>query len=66
MLLRASKDWLHEWSEAVDTMPIPDFQSLMLLIMKIAGDGTEHTARELRQRIGEQLGLTAIVDSDSR
>jgi restriction system protein len=39
-------------------MPIPDFQSLMLPIMKIAEDGDEHTARELRQRIGEQLGLT--------
>jgi len=30
----------------------------MLPIMKIAGDGDEHTARELRQRLGEQLGLT--------
>jgi hypothetical protein len=28
-------------------MPIPDFQSLMLPIMKIAQDGAEHTAREL-------------------
>jgi restriction system protein len=39
-------------------MAIPDFQSLMLPIMRIAADGAEHTARELRQRIGEQLGLT--------
>jgi restriction system protein len=39
-------------------MPIPDFQSLMLPIMKIAADGEEHTARELRQRIGDQLGLS--------
>ena len=30
----------------------------MLPIMKIAQDGEEHTSRELRQRIGEQLGLT--------
>ena len=30
----------------------------MLPIMKIASDGAEHSARELRQRIGEQLGLT--------
>jgi restriction system protein len=30
----------------------------MLPIMKIAADGNEHTARELRQRIGDQLGLT--------
>jgi restriction system protein len=39
-------------------MPIPDFQSLMLPIMKIAGDGAEHRGHELRQRIGEKLGLT--------
>jgi restriction system protein len=39
-------------------MPIPDFQSLMLPIMKIAQDGEEHTARERRQRIGDDLGLT--------
>ena len=26
--------------------------------MKVAQDGTEHTARELRQRIGDDLGLT--------
>ena len=39
-------------------MPIPDFQSLMLPIMKIAQDGAEHAARELRQRIGDELGLT--------
>src|SRR5205823_766021 len=39
-------------------MPIPDFQSLMLPIMKIAQDGAEHTARELRQRIGDELALT--------
>jgi restriction system protein len=39
-------------------MPIPDFQSLMLPIMKIAQDGAEHTARELRQRIGDDFGLT--------
>ena len=30
----------------------------MLPIMKIAQEGEEHTAREVRQRIGEQLGLT--------
>jgi hypothetical protein len=27
-------------------MPIPDFQSLMLPIMKVAQDGEEHTAGE--------------------
>jgi restriction system protein len=39
-------------------MPIPDFQSLMLPIMKIAQDGEEHTMREVRQRIGDDLGLS--------
>jgi hypothetical protein len=37
-------------------MPIPDFQSLMLPIMKIAQDGEEHRGHELRQRIGEPTG----------
>jgi restriction system protein len=39
-------------------MEIPDFQSLMLPIMKIAQDGEEHTMREVRQRIGDELGLS--------
>ena len=39
-------------------MAIPDFQSLMRQIMKVAEDGAEHTARELRQRIGDDLKLT--------
>ena len=30
----------------------------MLPIMKVAQDGAEHTARELRQRLAEQLGIT--------
>src|SRR5438552_18631628 len=39
-------------------MPIPDFQSLMLPIMKVAQDGAEHTARELRKVLADQLGLS--------
>ena len=39
-------------------MPIPDFQSLMFPIMKVAADGAEHSARELRQKIGDDLGLS--------
>lgn len=39
-------------------MPIPDFQSLMLPIMKIAADGADHTARELRERLAAELGLS--------
>jgi restriction system protein len=30
----------------------------MLPIMKIAQDGEEHTMREVRQRIGDELGLS--------
>jgi restriction system protein len=40
-------------------MPIPDFQSLMLPIMTVAADGGDHTARELRERLAEKLGLSA-------
>src|SRR6266550_3513272 len=39
-------------------MPIPDFQSLMLPIMKVAQDGAEHTARELREKLAHELGLS--------
>src|SRR5437870_3929236 len=39
-------------------MPIPDFQSLMLPIMKIAADGAEHANRELRERLADELGLS--------
>lgn len=39
-------------------MPIPDFQSLMLPIMKIAADGADHTARDLREQLATELGLS--------
>ena len=39
-------------------MPVPDFQSLMLPILKIASDGQEHTSRELLQTLAKQLRLT--------
>src|SRR6185503_20547330 len=56
---RSCKGWrLSHKVDNDDTIPIPDFQSLMLPIMKIAADREEHTARELRQRIGDDLGLT--------
>ncbi len=29
-------------------MPIPDFQSLMLPLLKILGDGNDHTNSEIR------------------
>jgi restriction system protein len=45
-------------------MPIPDFQSLMLPIMKVAADGGDHTARELRERLAEKLGLSEQERTD--
>jgi restriction endonuclease Mrr len=43
-------------------MPIPDFQSVMLLIMKIAQDGAEHTGRELRQVIDGRRLAELIIE----
>jgi restriction system protein len=39
-------------------MPVPDFQSLMLPILKFAGDGKEHSQGELKEAIAGQLQLT--------
>src|SRR5258708_30282707 len=38
-------------------MPVPDFQSLMLPLMKIAGDGNEHTTSETIETLAQQFGL---------
>ena len=39
-------------------MPIPDYQTLMLPLLKIAGDGKVHTKREAVNILAEQFGLT--------
>ena len=39
-------------------MPIPDYQSLMLPVLRLVEDGRPHAVSEMRQRIAEQLGLT--------
>jgi restriction system protein len=39
-------------------MSIPDYQTLMLPLMKIASDGKEHTKREALNQLAEQFGLT--------
>jgi restriction system protein len=39
-------------------MSVPDFQSLMLPILKFAGDGKEHSQGELKEAIAGQLQLT--------
>ena len=39
-------------------MAIPDYQSLMLPILKIAGDGSEHHTRETITKLADQFGLS--------
>src|SRR5205085_11127485 len=39
-------------------MPVPDFQSLMLPLLKITDDGNEHTTSEVIETLAQQFGLT--------
>lgn len=39
-------------------MAVPDFQRIMLPLLKIAGDGQEHRQGEVRDTLGLQFGLT--------
>jgi restriction system protein len=39
-------------------MPIPDYQTLMLPLLRLAGDGGEHLFRDAVDRIGTSLELT--------
>src|SRR5579872_3802999 len=39
-------------------MPIPDYQSLMLPILRFAGDRKEHSMAEFRQRTATDLNLS--------
>lgn len=39
-------------------MSIPDYQTLMLPLLDLAGDGAEHPFREAVDRLGERFGLT--------
>ena len=39
-------------------MAIPDFQSIMLPLLKLAGDGQEHSAKEIVEALAEQFQLT--------
>src|SRR5436305_9283801 len=41
-------------------MSVPDFQSLMLPMLKIAGDGNEHTTSEVVEMVAQHLGLSEI------
>lgn len=39
-------------------MPIPDFQSLMLPLLRLAVDDIEHTIREAQAKLASELGLS--------
>jgi restriction system protein len=39
-------------------MPIPDFQSFMLPVLALAGDGQQHSLEEAREALARQFGLT--------
>ena len=39
-------------------MPIPDFQSFMLPVLELAGDGKEHSLKETRAVLADRFGLT--------
>jgi restriction system protein len=39
-------------------MPIPDFQSIMLPLLKLCSDGQEHTSREMVDALACEYGLT--------
>lgn len=39
-------------------MPIPDYQSLMLPVLRFSGDRKEHTLAEFRQRIAPEFALS--------
>jgi restriction system protein len=39
-------------------MPIPDFQTIMLPLLQLAGDGKEHSIHEAVEKLADQFGLT--------
>jgi len=41
-------------------MPVPDFQSLMLPLLKITGDGNEHSTSEVIETLAQQYELGEI------
>jgi restriction system protein len=38
-------------------MPIPDYQSLMLPVLQVTGDGQEHTVSEVSEKVADALSL---------
>ena len=42
----------------VTSVPIPDYQSIMLPILRLAADGKEHVFRQTVERLADEFGLT--------
>ena len=42
-------------------MPIPDYQTIMLPLLKFSGDGNEHSLRETTERLADEFRLTPQV-----
>ena len=40
-------------------MPIPDYQSLMLPVLRIAAEGGERRVAEVAERVANEFGLSA-------
>ncbi len=41
-------------------MPIPDYETLMLPLLKIIADGKEHEPLELTESLADQFKLTSV------
>ncbi len=39
-------------------MPVPDFQTIMLPMLKIAGDGKEHTVHDFLEILAKEFNLS--------
>jgi len=42
-------------------MAVPDFQSLMLPLLKLASDGQEHTAAEAVEQLAQAFQLSCFL-----
>ena len=39
-------------------MPVPDFQSFFIPVLRLTADGKDHSMAEMRQKIAEDLNLS--------
>ena len=52
----------HKWQV---TMPVPEFQALMLPVLALAPDGQERSLADAREVLAKQLHLTAKERNES-